>query len=125
AGFAPVNNPAVTVLVVLDSPATYPHDQGGDVAAPLFSRIAQQVLAYMNVPHDVDVQDPKRLWARAHANQDDVSEGAPDYIASQQPASDAPAGAPVPATTTASSAPAQNAQLPQLPSNAQLKTVAA
>src|ERR1051326_5888819 len=93
AGFAPVNNPAVTVLVVLDTPATYPRDQGGDVAAPVFSRVAQQVLAYMNVPHDVDLQDPKHLWARAHAKEDDVAEGAPDYIASQQGSADAPAPA--------------------------------
>src|SRR5258708_27700124 len=35
AGFAPVNNPAVTVLVVLDSPAgPYPRDSGGGKAAP-------------------------------------------------------------------------------------------
>ena len=63
AGFAPVNNPAVTVLVVLDSPAGgYPKDGGGETAAPVFARIAQQVLAYMNVPHDVELQDPKRMW---------------------------------------------------------------
>src|SRR5205823_15089785 len=51
AGFAPVNNPAVTVTVILDSPAG-PHE-GGQVAAPVFARIAQQVLAYLNVSHDV------------------------------------------------------------------------
>ena len=103
AGFAPVNNPAVTVLVVLDSPATYPRDQGGDVAAPVFARVAQQVLAYMNVPHDVDLRDPKRLWARNHANEFDSSEAAPDYIAGQQenadvvaPAAPLPAGPPIP-----------------------------
>ena len=114
AGFAPVNNPAVTVLVVLDSPAGgYPRDGGGVAAAPIFSRIAQQVLAYMNVPHDVDVQDPKRMWIRAHVKEDDVSEAAPDYIASEQPAADTPA----PATTPA----------PVLPpvQNAQVKTMAA
>jgi cell division protein FtsI (penicillin-binding protein 3) len=99
AGFAPVNNPAVTVLVVLDSPAGgYPRDGGGEAAAPVFARIAQQVLAYMNVSHDVDVQDPKRLWLRAHTKEDDVSEGAPDYIASEQEHVDAPAAAP--ASTT-------------------------
>ncbi|HET7892969.1 MAG TPA: penicillin-binding protein [Candidatus Angelobacter sp.] len=94
AGFAPVNNPAVTVLVVLDTPATYPHDQGGDVAAPVFARVAQQVLAYLNVPHDVDLRDPKHLWARTHAKDADHSEGAPDYIAGQQESADASATAP-------------------------------
>jgi cell division protein FtsI (penicillin-binding protein 3) len=84
-GFAPVNNPAVTVLVVLDSPAGgYPKDGGGEAAAPVFARIAQQVLAYMNVPHDVELQDPKRMWLRAHTKESDTAEGAPDYIASAQ-----------------------------------------
>jgi cell division protein FtsI (penicillin-binding protein 3) len=92
AGFAPVNNPAVTVLVVLDSPAGgYPKDGGGETAAPVFARIAQQVLAYMNVPHDVELQDPKRMWLRAHTKEDEISEGAPDYIASAQENVDAPA----------------------------------
>src|SRR6185437_29412 len=90
AGFAPVNNPAVTVLVVLDSPAGgYPRDGGGEVAAPVFSRVTQQVLAYMNVPHDVELQDPKRMWLRAHAKEGDVSEGAPDYIAGEMGTADA------------------------------------
>jgi cell division protein FtsI (penicillin-binding protein 3) len=85
AGFAPVNDPAVTVLVVLDSPAGgYPKDGGGEAAAPVFARIAQQVLAYMNVPHDVELQDPKRMWLRAHTKEDEVYEAAPDYIASEQ-----------------------------------------
>ena len=76
AGFAPVNNPAVTVLVVLDSPAGgYPRDGGGETAAPVFARIAQQVLAYMNVPHDVELQDPRRMWLRAHTKEDDIARG--------------------------------------------------
>ena len=91
AGFAPVNSPAVTVLVVLDSPAGgYPRDGGGEAAAPVFARIAQQVLAYMNVPHDVDLQDPRRMWLRAHTKEDEVYEAAPDYIASEQERGDAP-----------------------------------
>ena len=108
-GFAPVNNPAVTVLVVLDSPAGgYPHDGGGEAAAPVFARIAQQVLAYMNVPHDVDVQDPKRLWLRAHTKEDDISEGAPDYIAGEQGNADSPVVAPSSALAVSTS---QNVEL--------------
>lgn len=52
-GFAPVNDPAVTILVVLDSPVGEHH--GGEVGAPVFKRIAEQVLAYLDVPHDVPV----------------------------------------------------------------------
>jgi cell division protein FtsI (penicillin-binding protein 3) len=51
-GFAPINNPAVTILVSLDSPAGWPHD-GGGVAAPVFKRVAEQVLSYLDVSRDV------------------------------------------------------------------------
>lgn len=50
-GFAPINDPAVTILVSLDSPVGL--HEGGDVAAPVFKRIAEQVLAYLDVPRDV------------------------------------------------------------------------
>lgn len=50
-GFAPVNEPAVTILVVLDSPIGVHH--GGQVGGPIFKRIAEQVLAYLEVPHDI------------------------------------------------------------------------
>jgi cell division protein FtsI/penicillin-binding protein 2 len=49
-GFAPVSKPAVTILVVIDSPvgAIY----GNEVAAPVFKSIAEQTLGYLNVPQD-------------------------------------------------------------------------
>ncbi len=50
-GFAPLNDPAVTILVVLDSPEGEHH--GGQVGGPVFKRVAEQVLAYLGVPHDV------------------------------------------------------------------------
>ena len=46
-GFAPVNNPAVVIIVVLDEPAGAYH--GGDVAAPVFRQIAEQILPDMGV----------------------------------------------------------------------------
>jgi cell division protein FtsI (penicillin-binding protein 3) len=52
-GFAPINNPVVTILVSLDSPVG--EHEGGQVAAPVFKRIAEQVLAYLDVPRDVPV----------------------------------------------------------------------
>jgi cell division protein FtsI (penicillin-binding protein 3) len=57
-GFAPINNPAVTILVSLDSPVGL--HEGGEVAAPVFKRIAEQVLAYLNVPRDVPL-NPKLI----------------------------------------------------------------
>ena len=49
-GFAPINNPAVTVLVNLDSPIG--GHEGNATAGPIFKQIVEQVLAYLNVPHD-------------------------------------------------------------------------
>ncbi len=67
-GFAPINNPAVTVLVSLDSPAGWPHG-GGDVAAPVFKRIAEQVLPYLNVPRDVPLS-PRLIETAYHPGSD-------------------------------------------------------
>jgi cell division protein FtsI (penicillin-binding protein 3) len=64
-GFAPINDPAVTILVSLDSPVG--QHEGGQVAAPVFKRIAEQVLPYLDVPRDVPLS-PKLIQAsyRAH-----------------------------------------------------------
>jgi len=50
AGFAPVKDPQVCILVSIDEPRGLYH--GGDVAAPVFKRIAEMVLHYLNVPPD-------------------------------------------------------------------------
>jgi cell division protein FtsI (penicillin-binding protein 3) len=47
-GFAPADNPQVAVLVVIDEPKTQIY--GGAVAAPVFKKIAQTALNYLNVP---------------------------------------------------------------------------
>ncbi|MGB6596977.1 MAG: penicillin-binding protein [Candidatus Acidiferrum sp.] len=59
-GFAPINNPAVTILVSLDSPVGL--HEGGEVAAPVFKRIAEEVLTYLDVPRDVPL-NPKLIQA--------------------------------------------------------------
>lgn len=55
-GFVPASRPALLVMVSLDTPKG-PRNEGGDVAAPLFSRIAEQALRQLGVPPD----DPERL----------------------------------------------------------------
>ncbi|MBV8782026.1 MAG: PASTA domain-containing protein [Phycisphaerae bacterium] len=73
-GFAPVNNPALTIAVILDS-AKGLH-QGGQVSAPVFNRIMQQSLEYMNVPHDTEIRtDPKRQMLLAKVKESDLEEG--------------------------------------------------
>jgi cell division protein FtsI (penicillin-binding protein 3) len=59
-GFAPINNPAVTILVSIDSPVGL--HEGGPVAAPVFKRIAEQVLPYLEVPRDVPL-NPRLIQA--------------------------------------------------------------
>ena len=78
AGFSPVNNPALTIVVSLDSPIGL--HQGGQVSAPVFTRIAQQVLAYLNVPHDAEVKNDKRLQLRASVKDDELNEDSTDRI---------------------------------------------
>jgi cell division protein FtsI (penicillin-binding protein 3) len=47
-GFAPANDPAIVILVVLNEPKTSHY--GGTVAAPAFQRIARETLTYLNIP---------------------------------------------------------------------------
>ena len=70
-GFAPISNPAVSVLVSLDSPVGL--HEGGMVAAPVFKRIAEQVLPHLDVPRDVPVGP--RLVQAAYKNRE-VSDSA-------------------------------------------------
>ncbi len=55
-GFVPASRPAIVVLVSLDTPRG-PANEGGDVAAPLFARIAEPALRRLAVPPD----DPGRV----------------------------------------------------------------
>ena len=58
AGFAPVNNPAISVAVVIDTP-TIGTGYGGTVSAPVFAELAQEVLEYLGVPHDQALKPKK------------------------------------------------------------------
>jgi cell division protein FtsI (penicillin-binding protein 3) len=89
AGFAPVNNPAITVAVVLDS-AVGLH-QGGQVSAPVFTRITQQVLEYLHTPHDLEIAPSRQvLLAQAKASEKDLDEGSPDHPGDTIEVADAP-----------------------------------
>jgi len=80
AGLAPVNNPQIVVAVILDS-AVGPH-QGGQVAAPVFRRISQQVLEYLHVPHDLPLAPQHQLLLAQSKMKDkdkDLEEGTPDH----------------------------------------------
>jgi cell division protein FtsI (penicillin-binding protein 3) len=111
AGFAPLNNPQIVVAVILDS-AVGLH-QGGQVSAPVFHRIAQQVLEYLHVPHDLPLAPNHQLLLASRAKDKDLEEGTPDHPGepletaevngdASQPAAgrDRGARAPAPATTS-------------------------
>ena len=79
AGFAPINNPAITVAVTLDS-AVGLH-QGGQVSAPVFRRVAQQVLEYLHTPHDVELPRSRQLLlASRQVKEEEIAEGSPDHL---------------------------------------------
>jgi cell division protein FtsI (penicillin-binding protein 3) len=79
AGFAPINNPQIAVAVILDS-AVGLH-QGGQVSAPVFQRIMQEVLEYQHVPHDVDLPASRQvLLARRNVPDRNLEESSPDHL---------------------------------------------
>ena len=53
-GFAPVENPSVVIIVVIDEPVGGYH--GGEVAAPVFREIAEQILPGLNVAPDTELK---------------------------------------------------------------------
>ncbi len=59
-GFAPVNDPAIAIVVVMDSPS-YQFHYGTSASAPVFHELAQQILEYLGVPHDEDVKSTTEM----------------------------------------------------------------
>jgi cell division protein FtsI (penicillin-binding protein 3) len=79
AGFAPINDPQIAVVVILDS-AVGLH-QGGQVSAPVFQRVMQQTLEYLHVPHDVQLPANRQvLLARRDAPDASLDESSPDRL---------------------------------------------
>jgi cell division protein FtsI (penicillin-binding protein 3) len=99
AGFAPINDPQLAVVVILDS-AVGLH-QGGQVSAPIFQRVMQQSLEYLHVPHDVQLPaSSQRLLASRDVPESSLEESSPDHLGANLEVADAGATAP-PAPATA------------------------
>lgn len=60
-GFAPYEDPAITIAVVMDEPQVGARD-GGMVSAPVFKQIAESILPELDVSRDSSVQ-PENLTA--------------------------------------------------------------
>jgi cell division protein FtsI (penicillin-binding protein 3) len=65
-GFAPVSNPQVVIIVVIDEPGGAYH--GGDVAAPIFREVAERILPAMGVMPDIELKTALPLIAQAPVN---------------------------------------------------------
>ncbi len=94
AGIAPVNNPVIAVAVVIDDPkgAYY----GTEVSAPVFAEVAQQVLEYLGVPHDIDLR-PAQPAAKNNLSlaEDDGNQDQSDVNALYAAANDLPSDDPL------------------------------
>jgi cell division protein FtsI (penicillin-binding protein 3) len=76
-GIAPINNPAISVAVVIDSPEG--NHFGNINAGPVFREVAQEALEYLGVPHDTDLSPQK------DAGQKQDSAPAPEEASPENP----------------------------------------
>lgn len=121
AGFAPVNSPVIAVAVVLDSPRGQYYATA--TSAPVFAEVAQQVLQYLGVQHDVDLR-PADLASKQDVpiKEDDVPALTEDIQALYEAANDLPSDDPLrtppasPAKTASPASPA-SAQASNLPAS--------
>jgi cell division protein FtsI (penicillin-binding protein 3) len=94
AGIAPVNNPVIAVAVVLDNPKGGYY--GATVSAPVFAEVAQQVLEYLGVAHDIDVRTPRAASSKpAHLAEDESGEHSGDIGALFNAVNDLPSDDPL------------------------------
>ena len=61
-GFAPLSNPRVAIIVVIDEPAGAYH--GGDVAAPVFREVAELILPGLDVEPDIELKSAPQFVAQ-------------------------------------------------------------
>ena len=81
-GFAPVSNPQVVIIVVIDEPAGAYH--GGDVAAPIFREVAEQILPHLNVMPDIEASAMPELIAQANENPERAAKEREEKAESEQ-----------------------------------------
>ena len=107
-GFAPATNPAVTILVVIDSPVGAYY--GAEVAAPVFRSIADQTLGYLNVPQDNPSSWPQVVTPKPVKTPDQRQEDFLGFLPSDRESFGAAASPVKPASFSDRPAPAGPAQ---------------
>jgi cell division protein FtsI (penicillin-binding protein 3) len=99
-GFAPVNNPAITMAIVMDSPDHSMHF-GAQASAPVFQDLAQQILEYLGVPHDQPMETPAAIAkAQEIAQQDEPDDNLGDLNSLFAEVNNLPADDPLRANTS-------------------------
>jgi cell division protein FtsI (penicillin-binding protein 3) len=94
AGIAPVNNPVIAVAVIMDTPKGQYY--GATVSAPVFAEVAQQILEYLAVPHDIDVRLPRPgSKSKVSMAEDDVVDHPGDINALNSAVNDLPGDDPL------------------------------
>ena len=106
AGFAPVNNPVIAVAVVVDSPKGDYY--GTSVSAPIFAEVAQRVLEYLGVPHDIDLRPVKPAAKEKPIVEDEADSQGEDIKALYDAANDLPGDDPQSASARPAAVKAQN-----------------
>jgi len=107
AGIAPVNNPVIAVAVIMDNPKGEYY--GASVSAPVFAEVAQRVLEYLGVSHDIDVRTPRSLAKDKAPITEDGSEHTGDMEALYAAANDLPSDDPLRAGPGQTGTPSQTA----------------
>ena len=123
AGFAPVNSPVISVAVVLDSPKGQYYATA--TSAPVFAEVAQQVLEYLGVQHDIDLR-PADLASKKDApiTEDDTPAQEENIQALYDAANDLPSDDPLRASTDKAAPPSSPASSQAANSPAPPKTSA-
>jgi cell division protein FtsI (penicillin-binding protein 3) len=81
-GFAPVNNPQVVIIVVIDEPGGAYH--GGDVAAPVFREVAEQILPHLGVSPDIETKSVPELVAQVNEDPERAAKIREEQVQSEQ-----------------------------------------
>jgi len=80
-GFLPSRQPALTVLILIDEPDSRRMYYGGEVAAPVFQRIAERAMTYLGIGPSID-PGPRILVAAADAGAEAPASAQPRPIVS-------------------------------------------
>jgi cell division protein FtsI (penicillin-binding protein 3) len=110
AGFAPVNNPVIAVAVVMDEPKGDYY--AATTSAPIFAEVAQRVLEYLGVQHDVDLRAAKASAKEKPIIEDEADSPNENIKALYDAANDLPADDPQSASAKPVAAVAQNTSAP-------------